>query len=174
MTGYIPKPGDIGLTRIAGPVGAGIRFGQWLYGDGFADYEHAFVVVQPSPSNIVMIVEARPGGAEHVPLHYDPAQTVYLRCPDRLRAGVAAAALAYTDVPYSFLDYQALALHHFHVPAPGLRRYIASSGHMICSQLADRAAADADWHLFADGRWNGYVTPGDIHHLYLEQQGAAA
>lgn len=172
-TPYQPQPGDIGLTRISGAVGAGIRFGQWLNGDGFADYEHAFVVVQPS-ADAVMVVEAEPGGARHVPLHYAPSNTVYLRCPDRLRDAVSFAATRYTGVPYSFLDYQALAMHHFHVPAPGLRRYIASTGHMICSQLADRAALDGGWHLFSDGRWPGFVTPGDIHELYLEQQKADA
>ena len=170
---YEPQPGDIGLTRIHGGAGVAIRLGQWLDGDGYADYEHAFVVVQPVDGK-TMVVEADPGGARHVPFDHDPAHTVYLRCPDRLRDAVSYAATRYTGVGYSAADYLALALHRLHVPAPGLRGWIGSSKRMICSQLADRAALDGGWHLFADGRWPGYVTPGELYDLYTEQQKADA
>jgi hypothetical protein len=171
---YQPQPGDIGLTRVSGAVGVGIRLGQWLNGDGFADYEHAFVVVQPAADGTQMIVEAEPDAARHVAFHYDPNDTVYLRCPDRLRDGVAFAATRYTGVGYSAADYGFLALHRFHIPAPGLRSYIRSTHRMICSQLADRAALDGGWHLFADGRWEGDVTPGALQELYRQQQRAGA
>lgn len=173
MSAYEPQPGDIGLTHMPGDVGAAIRVGQWLYGAGYADVEHAFVVVQPVDGKR-MVVEAQPGGARHVPFDHDPARTVYLRCPDRLRDAVSFAAIRYTGVGYSAAEYLALALHHFGIPAPGLRAHIASTKRMICSQLADRAAMDGGWHLFVDGRWEGYVTPGDLYGLYLEQQRADA
>ncbi|MGW9433129.1 hypothetical protein ACWHA1_35035 [Streptomyces decoyicus] len=90
-------------------------------------------------------------------------------CPERLteqqRTDICAAATRYVGVPYSFLDYLAIATHRFHLPVPGLRRYVASTRHMICSQLVDRCYLDAGVHLFADGRWPGYVTPMALHHL---------
>lgn len=165
---YEPKPGDIGLTQISGWGGRAIRAGQWALGDGYADYEHAFVVQRVDADGTVWIVEAMPGGAHLVRNWHDPARARYLVCPDVFRNGVAATARRQAErkVPYSGLDYAALALHRFHVPAPGLRAYIESSGHQICSQLADYCAAKGGWHLFDDGRWPGYVTPGALNRLW--------
>lgn len=162
-----PLPGDIGLTRISGVTGQLIRFGQWINGDGFTDYEHAFLIL---PGN--RLLEAEPGGARILSLTaYADADVVYV-CPERLterqRTGICAAATRYVGVPYSFLDYLAIAAHRFHLPVPGLRRYVASTRHMICSQLADQCYLDAGVHLFADGRWPGYVTPMALHHLLAD------
>jgi hypothetical protein len=175
---YTPQLGDIGVTQITGDVGRLIRLGQWLNGTGFADFEHAFVVSEVIPSGggqppIIQIVEAEPGGAREVPLtEYNPRNIAWLHCPEPYRHAVAAAARAFTEprpVPYSAADYFALAAHRLHLPIPWLRDYVKSSGHMICSQLVDRAAAEGGWHLFADGRWDGYVTPGDIWELIQQQ-----
>jgi hypothetical protein len=169
---YRPQPGDIGLTTISGWGGRAIRLGQWLNGDGFGEYAHAFVVSEyrKGLADIPWIVEAMPGGAKHVKNWHPADSTVYLRCPDVYREAVASAARGYVGVPYSVADYVALAAHRFHIPTPRLRRYIRDSGHMICSQLADRAAADGGWHLFEDGRWEGHVTPGDLARLYVAQR----
>jgi hypothetical protein len=162
---YVPQLGDIGLVKIQGCVGTGIRIGQWLNGDGFEDFEHAFVVTFHDG-----LVEAMPDGARNVGLDRYDGQTVrYLRCPEKYQDQVARAALHLVGTPYSFLDYASLALHRFHVPAPHLRAYIRSTGHMICSQLADEAAKRGGWHLFDDGRWSGDVTPGDLNGLWREQ-----
>lgn len=168
---YRPQPGDIGLTVITG-WGRFIRLGQWLNGDGFADFEHAFVVTEYRQGlpGIPWIVEAMPGGAQHVKNWHPADRTVYLRCPEPYRAAVAEAARRFTGVPYSVADYFALAAHRLHIPAPHLKRYVRSSGHMICSQLADTAAAEGGWHLFEDGRWPGDVTPGDLYRLYQAQR----
>jgi hypothetical protein len=171
---YVPKPGDIGIVHMTGAGGAAIRLGQWFNGDGFADYEHAFVVagihVRGEDRDVadgMKIVEAMPGGALLSPLsRYDGLDPVYLRCPDDLRSAVAGAALDLVGTPYSVADYFALAAHRFHIPAPGLKHFVETSNHMICSQLADRAADVSGWHLFVDGRWPGYVTPGDLYGLY--------
>lgn len=172
---YIPRPGDIGLTQISGAGGRLIRLGQWLNGDGYADYEHAFVVVKnDAPGDTdCMIVEAMPGGARQVLNWHDPLRTVYLRCPEEYRAAVARAARGFTGVPYSVADYLYLAAHRLRIPAPHLRRYIRDSKHMICSQLADEAANLGGWHLFDDGRWEGDVTPGDLKKLYDAQRKAS-
>lgn len=178
---YTPQPGDIGLTTIHGPVGWGIGAAQtveaWAQrlfrGAGqAARYRHAYVVLTNG-----QIIEAEPGGARIRDVHeYDGAglPTVYLRCPDQYRAGVASAARGLEAVPYSFLDYQAITLHDLHVPAPGLRDYIGDTGHMVCSQLADEAARRGGWHLFTDDRWPGYVSPAALYRLYEHQRRYAA
>lgn len=152
------QPGDIGLVTIKGDVGTLIRIGQWLNGDGFANYEHAFVMVSGG-----MIVEAEPGGARHVPLHYK--NVLWLTCPDQYRAGVVAAAMRHIGTPYSYLDYFSLAALRLHIPSHALREYVESSKHEICSQLADAAACEGGWHLYNDGRLPQDVTPGDLWQL---------
>lgn len=176
MSQYQPQPGDIGLTQISGYGGKLIRLGQGLNGDGFADYEHAFVVTeQNSKFQDETIVEAMPGGAKRVRNWHDPARTRWLICPEEFRASVAGAARDYIGVPYAWTDYLALALHRFRIPTPHLKHYIETSGHMICSQLADRAAERGGWHLFKDNRWHGDVTPGDLNRLWTElPEGARA
>ncbi|MFI9045925.1 hypothetical protein [Streptomyces sp. NPDC053427] len=159
-----PLPGDIGLTQISGVTGQLIRFGQWINKDGFADYEHAFLVLPDD-----RLLEAEPGGARIGALtRYSGANVLYV-CPsgltERQRTALCEAATAYVGVPYSFLDYFAIAAHRFHLPVPGLRRYVASTRHMICSQLVDQCYQDAGVHLFDDHRWPGYVTPMALYNL---------
>ncbi|MCK7624993.1 hypothetical protein MUU72_18080 [Streptomyces sp. RS10V-4] len=159
-----PLPGDIGLTQISGVTGRLIRFGQWINGDGFADYEHAFLVL---PGD--RLLEAEPGGARIRSLSAYHGSDVLYVCPKGLteqqRERICAASDRYVGVPYSFLDYLAIATHRFRLPVPGLRRYVASTRHMICSQLVDQCYQDAGVHLFADGRWPGYVTPMALYTL---------
>lgn len=166
---YAPQPGDIGLTVISG-WGRLIRLGQWLNGDGFADFEHAFVVTEVDDRGDAHIVEAMPGGAQHVRNWHPADRTVYLRCPEEHREAVAAAARGFVGVPYSVADYFALAAHRLHIPTPHLKRFVTQQHSMICSQLADAAAMEGGWHLFSDGRWPGYVTPGDLYALYQKQE----
>ncbi|KWT57643.1 hypothetical protein ADL21_33665 [Streptomyces albus subsp. albus] len=161
MQHALPMPGDIGITQISGNAGRLIRIGQWLNGNGFADYQHAFLVLPDG-----MLIEAEPGGATIRPLSvYDGANILYV-CPegltDRQRDAICAAGRRYEGVPYSFLDYLAIAVHRLRIPFPGLRRYVAATGHMICSQLVDQSYHDAGIPLFSDGRWPGYVTPGAL------------
>lgn len=164
---YEPKPGDVGLVSISGAVGKLIRIGQWLNGDGFRNYEHVFVYVGQGS-----IVEAEPGGAVLVPMHYD--NVLWFRCPDQFRGAVTNAAIKQRGVPYSILDYFALAAVRLHLPSKRLRRYVADSGHEICSQLGDNAAMLGGWHWFDDGRLPQDVTPGDVTRLALTQSGLTA
>lgn len=174
---YQPQRGDIGLVRIEGYVGQLIRFGQWLNADGFKNYSHAFVYVGDGK-----IIEAMPGGALLSPLsRYDDQTVLWLRCPDQCGAAVAEAARSFgpqrdesghlikRGVPYSWTDYGALALHRFHIPTPHLKKFIARSKSMICSQLADRAARLGGWKIFDDGRDPGDVTPADLAREALRQ-----
>lgn len=167
---YVPKPGDIGLTTISDWGGRGIKAAQALMGCSLKAMQHAYTVTSIEDDGTTMIVEAMPGGADHGP-NWHP-NSVFLRCPDEYRPFVAQAAINMTGVPYSWLDYEAIALHHMHVPAPWLKTYISSTGHQICSQLSDEAALRGGWHLFDDNRWPGYVPPCDLWKLWKQQQHA--
>ncbi len=171
-----PKKGWIGLTQISGKTGWLIRAMQWLNGDGYENFEHVLIVsdVVASESGgdpLIMVIEAEPGGAVEVPFHYDLATTVWVETPDEFCEGVVTAARSYLHVGYSFLDYFACFLRRMHIWVPGLREYIRSTKHMICSQLADRACADAGWHIF-DRVWEGYVTPGKWWKFWRQMQTA--
>jgi cell wall-associated NlpC family hydrolase len=160
-----PQPGDFGLCSISGDVGRLIRLGQWLNGDGFTGWEHAFVFVGDG-----QIVEAMPGGARLADVsEYDGRPLLWStgRIPltDGQRAAVAGAARGFLGVPYGFGDYLSLALLRFHVRPGWVKRRVASNRTMICSQLVDASLLAAGVHLYADGRIPGDVTPGDLWEL---------
>jgi cell wall-associated NlpC family hydrolase len=158
-----PRPGDFGLTRINGYAGGLIRVGQWLNGNGFSEFEHAFIVLPDGK-----IIEAEPGGARIADLsEYDTVPTTFSHwnLTDVQRSDIGNRARQLEGIPYSALDYLALAAHRLHIPTPGLRGYIATSGHLICSQLVDECYARAGVHLFTDDRWPGYVTPGALRQV---------
>jgi len=160
-----PQPGDFGVVPVVGGVGILIRFGQWLNGDGFADYEHAFLYLGDG-----RVIEAQPGGAHETAVTvYDGRpiawSTGHVELTDPQRTAITAAARGYLGVPYSFADYLSLLLARFHIRLPFVKQYVAGTGHMICSQLVDQCFQDADVHLFADGRWPGDVTPADLYGL---------
>jgi hypothetical protein len=162
---YEPQVGDIGLTQIGGITGKLIRIGQWLNGDGFADYEHAFVYV-----GLGEVVEAQPGGAILAPLSkYDASRIVWHRAPEGKRYAVAHYAYGMLGTPYSFLDYFAIGAVRLRLPSKRLRAYVASTRHLICSQLADEAYRRAGVQLFSDGRQPGQVTPGALYKLFRKE-----
>jgi uncharacterized protein YycO len=157
-----PKPGDIGLVSIKGWVGRLIRILQWFNGDGFSKYTHSFIVLEDG-----MLIEAMPGGAQIVSLdEYADRDVLYVSpagLTDADRKRICDAARQYEGTPYSFVDYAAIAAHRLHLPYPGLRAFVESTGHLICSQLCDAAYTDAGIKLFSDNRWDGYVTPGSLY-----------
>jgi uncharacterized protein YycO len=161
-----PEPGDFGVVRISGGAGLAIRLAQWLVGDGFATYQHAVVYVGED-----RIVEAEPGGAvvaaldryDGVPIRWSSG---LVALTDEQRTLVVEAALGFRGVGYSFADYLAIFSHRFRLPgSSALKQYVATTRHMICSQLVDAAYEAAGVHLFDDGRWHGYVTPGQLARL---------
>jgi hypothetical protein len=119
-----------------------IRFGQWLNGEGFLKYQHAGILLDERGTTI----EAMPGGAiiGNVFRWTDDQirwSTGLVEMTDKQREQIIATGYLRKGVPYSFLDYGALAAHRFHIPTPRLKRYIASSHHEICSQLVDSPSA---------------------------------
>lgn len=156
-------PGTIGLTHISGPVGKLIELGQWLNNEGFKAWEHAFVMLPGG-----MILEAEPGGAVIVPNHYADVywcDALRVMLPASADALMPSAGRALKGVPYSFLDYGALAAHRLHLPLPFLKDFIEDDRHMICSQLCDEFYLRLGANLFDDGRWPGYVTPASLYQL---------
>lgn len=165
MTADTREPGDFAAVNTAGDIGTLIKIGEGLNGEGFGEYAHALIYVGKGE-----IVEAEPGGARRRVRGIEPGDlwsTGLIPLTDAQRANITAAAIGYTGTPYSFADYAALAAHHFRLPLPGLKSYVASTGHQICSQLVDQAYEDAGVHLFQDGRWPGYVTPKSLANLLL-------
>lgn len=162
-------PGIIGLTQIGGGVGKAIEFGQFLNGEGFETWEHAFVTLPGG-----LILEAEPGGARIVPFNYGSVYwctAIYDHAPNVKNASPIALALEagkLEGIPYSFLDYGALTAHRLHLWTPGLKRYIQTSKHEICSQLVDDFYWQLGEQIFTDGRWPGYVTPASLYKRDLE------
>ncbi|MET9959301.1 hypothetical protein ABZ128_09465 [Streptomyces sp. NPDC006326] len=158
-----PFLGDFALTKIRGVAGAFVGAGQWLVGDG-APVHHAFVYVGAG-----QVVQAMPGGAELIPL--EEASPVVAWSTGRIplttdqRFGIRDEARSLVGTPYSFLDYASIAAARFHVRPRLVRDFVASTGHMICSQLVDEVYKRAGVHLFDDGRLPGDVTPGDLWRL---------
>jgi hypothetical protein len=161
-----PIAGDFGVVHMDGDSGKWIHIGEMLNGDGFANYEHAFVYVGNG-----MIVEAEPGGAQLAKYHYENVlwSTDRIALSNEERFMICNSARSYVGVPYSAADYFAIAAKRLKlgVLVPGLKAYVASSKHMICSQLVDQCYSDAGVHLFQDGRWPGYVTPAALAELLL-------
>lgn len=173
-----PLPGMIGLTQVHGQIGLGIRLGQWFNKNGFENYEHSFLYLGGAANTIL---EAEPGGARFRSLNEYTSDSIYWctniynlilhgsAIPSLIPSyagyiSMYTAAEHYIGTPYSFLDYDALLMHRLHINVPGLKEYIATTDHMICSQMcADFYKKKLKTNIFTDGRWEGYITPGSLY-----------
>ena len=156
-----PQPGDFGLTQARPPIADKlIKLGEWANGDGHSPYSHAILALDNG-----QLIEADPHGARIRPLTDYPDGTVtWSTWPltGAARYSITLHGRELAGTPYSWLDYASVALHRFHLRPPGLKRYIAATGHMICSQLVDEAYWRAGLHMFDDQRWPGDVTPAGL------------
>lgn len=168
-----PRPGDWAVCSVGGFGGKGIEILDYLNGDGFVPFEHAFVYLGDGK-----ILQAEPSGSQIVPYTERGAElwsSGKIPLTDAQRSKVPGLAEQMKDIPYSWLDYTALAAHRLHVPDlpvwPGplrpvtLHTFIADSAHEICSQLVDTFMLRLGIHLFKDNRWPGYVTPAALAEL---------
>lgn len=181
-----PQSGDFCCVPIAGGLGFGIEVGQWIAGDAFQPYDHAEVYVgqadKAAPYGYTYSAYPRSKGfTGKRPLPCPPAQlpgslwsSGILEPTQAQRAGIVAWCEAHPDVEYAFLDYAELTVHTLHIPVPGLRNLIASDKSYICSQYVDSSwlygpslNGAPPYHLFTDGRWPGFVKPGDLAGLLL-------
>lgn len=174
------QPLDFAACTTGGPVGLAIEVGEWLAQPGnpikrsLINWEHAFTylgdITYRGKKIEDAIFQAEPGGAQICTLNHDPNDCIWsttnpkldLTASQRSLGLSVAYSLAGVGVPYSDADYFAIALHRFGVNTKRLENYIASSGHMICSQLTDYIRQRISFKLFDDGRWNGFVMPVDI------------
>lgn len=167
-------------------MGLGIEFGEWLAAklrgqgrSGMQAYDHAEIYVGQAD-------EAGPYGYTFSAYPDNPTYSTggkrRLPCPPEQlpgsiwssgliqmtpvqRSGIVGWCEAHPRVRYSWLDYEAIALHALHVPAPGLKDFIGSTARMICSYYTDKGLSSNGVHLFQDQRWEGYVTPLDLAEL---------
>lgn len=192
------EPGDFAIVPIAGNVGAGIEFGQWLLAllhgwprakvRQMRPYDHAEIYIgQPDedgPHGYTIGAypgNDKPGHSGRRALPCPPEQLpgalwssglIPLTQPQR--DGIVAWAVAHEHTPYSVIGYLAIAAHGLRLPVPGLRDYISSHGHMLCSQLVDADYAANGVHLYDDGRWPGYVDPLMLADLLLGLRAGAS
>jgi len=181
-------PGDFAVVSSGGPAGKLIRLLLWLAGRKqrqFRQFQHAFIYIgitgtdRDHPLGLPSVIQAEPTGARERPLTGHTTEMwstdiIYLTPIKRADILSAAHLYATNNTDYSFLDYASLALRRFHIRLPGLRIYIRSTGHMICSQLVDKAYSDGGVHLFRDKRFEGDVTPPDLADLLFRLQASRA
>lgn len=173
-----PRPGDFCCVPVCGVTGLAISAGQWLDGDRWSAYRHAgvFVGQADAAGQWGYTVSTYPAGHGKVALPCQPAllpgslwSSGLVSLASEQRTGIVSWALARQDTGYSLADYAALALHRLGMNDPGLQRYVKSTRKMICSQFTDAAYRFNGVQLFDDGRWEGFVTPGDLAGLLLSR-----
>jgi hypothetical protein len=173
-------PGSFFMRRIPGWTGRWVGAAQ-AFVRGGSNFTHAGIILDNE-----QIIQAQPGGAKILSaevLYSDNPVMVsdapvqrwvqsqifpavlgadYLAEMNK-RAEIASKARFLEGIPYSFLDYVALAATEGHWPGwKHLRDRVEDSKHLICSALVDRAYLWADIHLFDDNRLAGDVTPWDL------------
>lgn len=163
---YTPQPGDIFLASSNSRIGGLVRVMQAIIGD-YSLYTHCGIVLEH-----LDIVEAMPDGARVRDLSEystDP-KTIYssFNLTDKQRADICAAAMGYVGTKYSWADYLYMAMNHWGLGTSWIKKHIASSRKMICSQLVTQCYTDAGIDLFTDGRTPEDVTPGDLANLFLK------
>lgn len=162
---YIARPGDIFLTRFAGPIGPAIEVLQAVAAGDPSRYSHAGVIGRNGT-----VLEATGQGVKRNPLLpiLERRPLAILRVPewaeDR-RDAIVDTAESLIGTPYGYLAYPYIGLARLGVQPRWLVRELASFRTLICSAYADRAWDMNGIHLFNDGRVRGAVTPGDLAHV---------
>jgi hypothetical protein len=175
------RPGDLMFTNIVGAAGVLVWFGQkLLMAAKPSEYKikHVGVVTAAATADKgPTLVQAMPGGAVEIELGPENFTTdyVYVR-PDYVahpnqNLEVAEDARYRIGTPYSFADYVALFGWHVGIRNGLVRRYVRTSRHMICSQLADKVLSDSGFHVFNDGRLPQDVMPAELYRALLAMPG---
>lgn len=164
MTFRLPTPGSIGLVHVDGLAGHAIEIAQFLNGDGWEDYEHAFVFEAGTSLADATVIEAEPGGVRRANLsEYSGRKVLWLPCPPDRSAAVVAAAVAYLGDPYSGVDFIDIAAHRLDFPLEVfVKDFVQKTHHTICSVMADQSAMNGGWFIFPVDTYPGYVTPGHL------------
>lgn len=157
-------PGDVGFSTIGGAVGIIPNIGQAILNDG-CRYSHTYIHIGGG-----MVLEAMPGGARIVPGAHRQGPWFRLPLSNEQMLKIQHNGETLKGVPYSYMNYPALAWHEYEwIGHNLLRSYVSNSKRMICSQLVDYLLCTVDYHVFNDGRWPQDVTPGDLWYACLDQ-----
>jgi hypothetical protein len=184
------EPGDFFVVNSGSELAGWIQAGEALIDGKGSPWTHAGMASRWDDNKPVIIdgktvsertlyiVQAEPNGAVEVEWYWGHCPHLWSTkiLPSCATAALAALGYAGYDlkgnkvepgVGYAYLDYVAIAAHRYslHPIDNILRSRIASNKHMICSQLVDQCRLAAGSHLFADGRWPGYVTPASLGFL---------
>lgn len=183
MTVVMPEPGDLVVVNTLNQVSSVVQILEYLSGrpkgnkapqpgeKRYSQWNHVAVCTRVIPRTYeIWIAEAEPGGAVERPFHYQDVPHQWSTGIIPTNAAVAAAAVKYTrkgpwgdhGVPYSWLDYGAIAAYRAGLRTSELRMYLATTMHMICSEYGDQCKLEGGIHLFDDDRWSGFVRPSDI------------
>ena len=150
------RPGDFAVVATRSRIGWLIRLVTR------SPYNHAFVYLGGG-----RIVEAESPGAVISPLvDYDGRPVLWsnLTLTDTQRAAIVTQARAVVGIPYSWVDDACIALTAIfgvHVPR-WVRRRLASTRHLMCSQLVDVCYQAAGIDLVPSKPLPGDVSPGDL------------
>jgi hypothetical protein len=172
----VVQPGDFAAVRTAGWVSNLIATGEeaayWITSaerrqkrKDVGKWTHA-IFYMGGPDDLIL--EAESGGAQVRPFHYETRNCLWSAGRPALdltvsqRSAAMATGWKYHNTPYSFLDYDAIALHSIGLEADWLHDFIETNKHMQCAQLTDQCRHDLGSHLFTDDRWPGFVDPLDI------------
>lgn len=153
---YQLLPGDYGVVRTSGFIGAAIRFFTR------SEWNHAFIYIGDE-----QIVEAQPKGAVISPLKdYDEGNLLAFNYREKMTytngLRVAEQAKKLVGIGYNFIDIFVIFLKQFGFNHKWINKRVSNDGRLICSQLVDLAYQNAGIHLFDDGRYPGDVTPADL------------
>lgn len=166
MSCYLP--GDFFVERSPGFGSALIRLGTR------SRYNHAGIVVDTHGTTL----EAMPQGAVWRTLERGHDDVVVVRPPllylERIDIQGAASKYGPTGlhpgVGYSHPGLIAIAAAQFGVRWPAaVKKHLADSGDLFCSQLVDQVLLDVGFHLYDDGRLPGDVSPGDLAELAFRE-----
>ena len=175
-----PEPGDLLIVDVIGAAGAIIGIGQMLLRDECRG-THVAICTGPVGPNGEDLIQAEPGGAAWARVtDYAGREkwwtTGHVILTPEQRSTVVAAAIRHLGTPYSFADYAALAYHratedHQWARPTALDRYVADTGHMMCSQLGAVCWGSAGVQLDPT-RIPQAITPGDTLYRALPLLGA--
>ena len=152
--------GDFGVARTDTFLGFLIRLFT------FSHWNHAFIDMGKG-----WCVEATMEGAKLRTMTYKDMRLSPQALSWEQRLRISDAALGVLGTPYGFADILALALLRLHIRPVWLRREVARTDRLICSQLVDVVYRRAGVSLFKDGRSPENVTPGDLSKLIGEGNG---
>lgn len=158
---YVPRPGDYGVVKTNGTIGALIRIGT------MSRWNHTFIYIGGG-----LIVEANPTGVQISPADKYPviAWNRHEALSDAQRTQVVEEALALVGKSYSFLNIALLALRILGLKLlanSSILKVWAKREGYICSELVSECYSKSGVDLC--GKPNYLCVPGDLAERLIYQ-----